>query len=168
MRKEGWLRVLALGFALAVRLSESHSAEGATAKVQVLMVCEHGNVKSLMAASYFNELALARHLPFVAVARGSAPDSTTVPPAIVAGLRVDGFEMSQFHPTKVAASDVAAADRVILISTDLPADISVDSRQLEQWSDVPPASVNYGAARDALQMHVRALIGQLVAIQKPK
>jgi DNA-binding beta-propeller fold protein YncE len=27
----------------------------------IVMVCEHGNVKSLMAASYFNELATARH-----------------------------------------------------------------------------------------------------------
>jgi len=30
---------------------------------QVLFVCEHGNVKSLMASSYFNQLARERHLP---------------------------------------------------------------------------------------------------------
>jgi hypothetical protein len=30
----------------------------------IVMVCEHGNVKSLMEASYFNELATPRHLPF--------------------------------------------------------------------------------------------------------
>ena len=65
---------------------------------QVLFVCEHGNVKSLMAMSYFNRLAEERGLPYRAVSRGTAPDSTTVPPKIVEGLKKDGFDVSGFHP----------------------------------------------------------------------
>ena len=60
---------------------------------QVLFVCEHGNVKSLMAASYFNQLAAKRGLRLRAISRGSAPDSTTVPPPIIAGLRTDGVDV---------------------------------------------------------------------------
>ena len=133
---------------------------------QVLMVCEHGNVKSLMAANYFNELAKARHLPFHAVSRGTAPDSTTVPPAIVDGQRNDGFDVSHFHPTALTAADVASADRVILINTELASGIAAASTPPEKWTDVPPASVDYGAAREALKAHVRVLIDQLAATPK--
>ena len=55
------------------------------AATKVVFVCEHGNVKSLMAASCFNQLAEQRGLPFRAVSRGVAPDSierwTDVPAA---------------------------------------------------------------------------------------
>src|SRR6185295_11953988 len=71
---------------------------GEPAVAQVLFVCEHGNVKSLMAASYFNQLAHERRLPYRAVSRGSAPDSTTVPPAIIDGLRKDVIDVASFHP----------------------------------------------------------------------
>jgi len=132
---------------------------------EVVMVCEHGNVKSLMAASYFNELAQARHLPFHAVSRGTAPNSTTVPPLIVDGLRSDGFDVSAFQPTAITAADVAAADRVILINTELASDIVDASKPAEKWADVPPASADYAAAREALKTHVRALLDQLSSAQ---
>lgn len=90
---------------------------------QVLFVCEHGNVKSLMAASYFNQLAQERQLPLRAVSRGSAPDSTAVPLGIVQGLRGDGFDVSSFHPSAVSPSDVSAAQPVITIGTALPKDL---------------------------------------------
>ena len=127
----------------------------------IVMVCEHGNVKSLMAASYFNELASARHLPFHAIARGTAPNSTTVPPPIIDGLRSDGFDVAGFHPAAVSDVDVAAADRVILINAELAANISDAARPPEKWTDVPPASVDYDAARKSLKSHVRALVDQL-------
>ena len=89
------------------------------------MVCEHGNVKSLMAASYFNELATARHLPFRAISRGRRPTPTTVPPPIIDGLKSDGFDVAGFHPTAISAADIASANRVILINTsELAADLS--------------------------------------------
>lgn len=159
-------RTLILGLSWALASGAANSQEGGRRTSQILMVCEHGNVKSLMAASYFNELATARHLPFRAVSRGTAPDSTTVPPAIVAGLRADGFDVSGFRPTAISAADVATADRVILINTELAPGIADASRPPEKWSDVPPASVNYGAARDALKAHVQALIEQLSAARK--
>jgi arsenate reductase len=128
---------------------------------EVLFVCEHGNVKSLMAASYFNQLAQERGMPFRGVPRGSAPDSTTVPPPIIAGLRAEGFDVSAFHPTAVSAADVSGSRRVIAISTALPASAEVAGTAVELWSDVPPASVDYGAARASLKAHIEKLIEQL-------
>jgi protein-tyrosine-phosphatase len=161
MKGTSILRILPIGLALAFGGESSSSQEAAQPTIQVLMVCEHGNVKSLMAASYFNELATARQLPFHAVARGTAPNSTTVPPPIVDGLRADGFDVSNFHPTAISEADVVKAERVILISSDLPSDISIGSKQSEKWTDVPPASANYDAARDALKAHIRALLDQM-------
>lgn len=128
---------------------------------QVLFVCEHGNVKSLMAASYFNELSQARHLPYRAIARGSAPDSATVPPAIVEGLHSDGFNVAQFHPLAVTSADVTVSRHVVLISTDLPAAVQEQGEEPERWENVPPASIDYAEARDSLKSHVTQLLDRL-------
>jgi arsenate reductase (thioredoxin) len=156
------IRIVALStfvLTLGCSVSKSHAP---THDSQVLFVCEHGNVKSLMAASYFNQLARERRLPFQAVSRGSAPDSTTVPPAIIQGLRVDGFDVSSFHPSAVRASDVSASQLVITIGTTLPTDArGAPQLKIEEWNDVPPASVDYYTARDSLKSHIKKLVEQL-------
>jgi len=128
---------------------------------QVLFVCEHGNVKSLMAASYFNQLAQARGLPFRAVSRGSAPDSDTVPEFVKKPLMAEGFDVTGFRPQRVTADDIAASDRVIGISTALPADAASPAAKVEQWNDVPAASTDYARSRDSIRSHVADLLERL-------
>lgn len=126
----------------------------------VLLVCEHGSVKSLMAASLFNREAAARHLPFHATARGVTPDQA-VPPAIAAGLARDGFDVSNYVPEKVAKADVDGATRVVTIGIE-PTALGVDTNaSIDSWLDVPPASTNYDAANAALQRHVNELLDSL-------
>jgi arsenate reductase (thioredoxin) len=141
--------------AVAARAGEGRDAT-------VLFVCEHGNVKSLMAASYFNRLSRERGLHAHATSRGAAPDSTTVPPAIAEALRAEGFDVSEFHPAKVSAGDVAEAARVVTIGVELPpgADAGAATPR-ERWDDVPPASVDYARSRDALLAHIRALAAEV-------
>ena len=141
--------------------SASNSPEDTQPTSTILMVCEHGNVKSLMAASYFNELAKARHLPFHAIARGTAPDSTTVPAPIVAGMRSDGFDVADFHPAAISTAEVTGARRVVLINTELTGDMANSPVPTERWMDVPPASVNYDSARESLKSHIKRLVEQL-------
>ena len=154
------MRVFSLIAALALICGIAAADDAAT---KVVFVCEHGNVKSLMAASYFNQLAAQRGLPFHAVSRGVAPNSTTVPTAIVAGLHTDGFDVSDFHPAKISNADVAGAARTVAISTDVPASVHVDEQAIERWTDVPPASSDYDAARASLQAHVAALLDRLAS-----
>lgn len=135
-------------------------AEGPPA-AQILFVCEHGNVKSLMAATYFNQLAASRGLRLRAISRGSAPDSNTVPTPIVAGLRTDGVDVSDFRPAAVSEADVAASARIVAISTALPSDVGAPAAKVERWDDVPAASVNYGAARNSLKAHVEQLLDRM-------
>jgi arsenate reductase (thioredoxin) len=162
------LQLLTSGLALLTAACASSPQAAAPPSTQILIVCEHGNVKSLMATNYFNELAQARNLPFRAISRGTAPDSTTVPPAIVEGLRADGFEVANFRPTAVTASDVESSRHIVVINTKLPAGVLDTSTQIEEWGDVPPASVDYGDARDVLKTHVSALFDQLSRQSEPQ
>jgi len=134
---------------------------------QVLFICEHGNVKSLLAASYFNQLAQERGLPYRAIPRGTAPNTTAVPPAIVNGLRSDGIEVTVFQPTKLIASDVDRSARVIAIGVELPKDAqSLARTKLEIWNDVPAASIDYSETSKSLKAHVAKLVHELAREQR--
>jgi protein-tyrosine-phosphatase len=145
--------------ALSGFVSNTHAQ---THDSQVLFVCEHGNVKSLMAMSYFNQLAQERRLHYRAVSRGTAPNSTTVPPAIIQVLRDDGFDVSSFRPSLVKDVDISESQRVITIGVALPMDAQAAARaKIEQWNDIPPASADFSATRESLKRHVQKLIEQL-------
>jgi arsenate reductase (thioredoxin) len=145
---------------LALVWGISSAADEASTK-QVVFVCEHGNVKSFMAASYFNKLAAQRRLPWRAVARGSAPDSLTVPKPIAEALRAEGIDASVFRPAKIDAADVADAARIVTIGTDLPLGVRGEEQRIERWNDVPPASTSYDAARSSLKAHIAELLDRL-------
>lgn len=153
------MRATAVLVTLLIACTTVRAEEPSTA--QVLFVCEHGNVKSLMAASYFNQLAASRGLRLRAISRGSAPDSTTVPAPIVAGLRTDGVDVGDYRPAAVSAADVAASARIVEISTAFPTDVDAPAAKVERWDDVPAASVNYAAARDSLREHVEQLLDRM-------
>jgi arsenate reductase (thioredoxin) len=152
-------RLAAIAAALVFVCGPSASEDNA--QRQVVFVCEHGSVKSLMAASYFNQLAEQRQLPCHAISRGSAPDSTTVPKPIAAGLQADGVDVSDFRPARIRAVEAAQAARIVAIGTELPIDVRAGEPRVERWDDVPPASTDYAAARAALKAHIADLIRRL-------
>jgi len=125
------------------------------------MVCEHGSVKSLMAASLFNAEASRRGLPFRAIARGVTPDAS-VPTKIADALKREGLDVSEFRPSAVSNDDVTQGTYVVTIGVDPTKVAGKQSARSEQWDDVPAASVDYASAHAALQRHVEQLLGQLV------
>jgi len=127
----------------------------------VVFVCEHGNVKSLMAALYFNEIAQKRGLRVRAVSRASGSGGAPVPGPIAAGLKGEGFDVSTFTSTAVRAADVDSARRIVTIGTELPDGVQAAAGLRERWDDVPPATVDFAAARTALRARVSALIDEL-------
>ena len=131
----------------------------------IVFVCEHGNVKSLIAASWFNQIAAARALPFRAESRGLNPEAS-VPGPIVAALQAEGVEVSTFKPRALSHEDTAQASRVVAIGVDL-ASFAGDARApIQLWSDVPPASVDYASSRAALLRHIELLLQELRSSQK--
>lgn len=123
----------------------------------IVFVCEHGSVKSLIAASLFERAARERGLDVRAVSRGVQPDER-VPPKIVTALEHDGFNVAQYVPQALSAEETAAATRVITIGVKLPEGAA---QNFAAWDDVPPASVDYVAARASLQRHIEKLLDEL-------
>lgn len=154
------MRARAMLVTLLLSLASCGAPPSQPDAAQVLFVCEHGNVKSLMAASYFNELAHARALPFRAVSRASAPDSDTVPDFVRSQLSADGFDVSTFRPEAVSTADLSASQIVITIGTDLPAS-AVGISNLEQWNDIPPASSDFQRSSAALKSRITELLERL-------
>ncbi|HKE95325.1 MAG TPA: hypothetical protein VKB34_13520, partial [Povalibacter sp.] len=149
---------LLLGLTSATALSQA-AREGDT----VLFVCEHGSVKSVMAATLFEQEAKRRGLELHAMSRGLKPD-TTVPPGIVAALRSDGIDVSGFTPQQVNPHDASGAVRVVAIGID-PSSLTTAGTKTEVWSDVPD-STNYPAARAAIQGHIEKLLDELQSRDK--
>jgi len=153
--------ILTFMVALAIcALAPVHTSAGDSAADVIVMVCEHGSVKSLMAASIFNRRATARGLPFRAISRGVNPDAT-VPTAIAAALERDGFDASHFVPTLATTGDLATARRVVAIGVDLAPIAPAAASVADHWDDVPAASLDYAAARAALEKHIEALLDEL-------
>jgi arsenate reductase (thioredoxin) len=146
-----------VGFRIIVA---SDAVAGAAAPV--VFVCEHGSVKSLIAASLFGRAAAARGMSVRAVSRGVSPDER-VPPGIVAALRDDGFDVAGYKPQPLTASDLTGAARVIAIGVDLSRHAKSARAPIETWNDVPPASVDYAVSKAALERHIGVLLDELQA-----
>lgn len=141
------------------------AASAQDADRRIVFVCEHGSVKSLIAASLFDRTAEQRGLPFRAVSRGVNPEEHVLP-AILTAMRGDGFEVEAFRPQRLQTEDVTGAARVIAIGVDLTAHADEARAPILSWNDVPPASVDYQAARTALQRHIDTLLDELQKVEK--
>jgi hypothetical protein len=75
---------------------------------RVVFVCEHGSVKSVIAAEWFNRLAADRKVAIRAVSRGVTPDEA-IPAGVAKNLRQEGFGIDGFRPKRLEKEDVAAA-----------------------------------------------------------
>jgi len=128
----------------------------------VVFVCEHGNVKSLMAREWFNRLAEERGLLLRAVSRGLTP-ANPVPPAIADALRRDGFDVTGFEARALTPEDLVGAARVVAIGVDTSAVTGRGEVPLDTWEGIPPATQSYEASRDALRARIQALLATLEA-----
>jgi arsenate reductase len=144
-----------LALLLSGSLGLAEAPPGGTSS-PVVFVCQHGNVKSLMAASYFDRLAKERGLAFRAAARGVDPEAG-VPPKIAQALGAEGFDVRSFESTQLSDADLGGATRVVAIGVDL----GEVKATVETWNDIPAASADYAAARAALLRRVEQLVAEL-------
>ena len=126
---------------------------------RVLFLCPHNAAKSILAAAYFDQQASARGLPFRADSAGTDPDAHPSP-AVVAALQDEGIDVTGHRPWRVTGEDLMNASRVISLGCEL-GDLPQSDRRVDQWDDVPPASRDLAAARDAIQRHVDELLDEL-------
>jgi arsenate reductase (thioredoxin) len=135
--------------------------------IHIVFVCEHGSVKSLIASQWFNRLAAARGLQSRAISRGLSPDAN-VPQGIADNLAKDGFAVASFKPTKLDQEDLKGALRVISIGADATSVTGGSRVRVDAWNDIPAASENYAASRDAIRARIEALLKELKEAPTPK
>lgn len=129
-----------------------------TARNTIIFVCEHGAAKSIIAATYFNQLANVRGLHLNAIARGTHPDGE-LSAAAVNGLAGDGLEPCESRPQDLTGADILSARRMISFC-DMPSEFA-QATTVEQWKDVPPVSQDYEKARDVILEHLHDLLRRL-------
>jgi protein-tyrosine-phosphatase len=139
----------------ATKGAEAESGKPTT----IVFVCLHGSVKSQVAAAYFNRIARERGLPVVAVSRGIAVDNE-IPTVIREGLAVDGLAPDGEVPIRLTLEEAAAATKVFAFD-EVPADLR-GTAEVTYWSDVPPATKDYSAARRAIVRRLEEAIGPLM------
>jgi arsenate reductase len=135
---------------------DTASHERRAAAGDVVFVCEHGSVKSVIAGEWFNRLAAERGIKARAVARGVTVDAA-VPPGVAAALQRDGFDVRGFTPREVRPDELSAASRVVSFGATLPP----SNAAVTTWSGVPPASERYEEARNDIRSRVEALLAEL-------
>ncbi len=128
----------------------------------IFFVCPHGAAKSVLAATYFQQLAHQHGLPFRAVCGGTEPEAAISPP-VLAWLLAEGLPIPNPAPQLVTLRALATASRVITMNCDIemlrPVGVAI-----EQWDDVPPVSQDLLAARHVIYAHVERLIHELTPL----
>jgi protein-tyrosine-phosphatase len=151
------LTLLAAAFAPPASAGDPQGGNG---KTTVVFVCLHGSVKSQMAAAHFNRIASERGLPFTAISRGIEVD-TSIPTRIRNGLNLDGLAPTDDIPIGLTADEAGRATKVVAFDT-VPEERRGTS-EVTYWSDVPPATKEYAAARDVIVRHIDTLVPTLVS-----
>jgi protein-tyrosine-phosphatase len=128
--------------------------------MRILFVCSYGAAKSVMAASYFNQIADQRHLDFIAVAAAAEAPDDAVPAPVADQLQREGFDVRAFKPHRVAADEIGTSARIIAIDCNVSGaeGAAVD---IERWDDVPQPSVDLDGSAAAIRRHVEALAEEL-------
>jgi protein-tyrosine-phosphatase len=151
------LTLLAAAFAPPASAGDPQGGNG---KTTVVFVCLHGSVKSQMAAAHFNRIASERGLPFTAISRRIEVD-TSIPTRIRDGLNLDGLSPTDDIPIGLTADEAGRATKVVAFDT-VPEERRGTS-EVTYWSDVPPATKDYAAARDVIVRHIDTLVPTLVS-----
>jgi protein-tyrosine-phosphatase len=144
---------LAMGLKAALDATGGDRRAGAGG---VVFVCEHGSVKSLIAAEWFNRLAKGRGLAVRAVSRGLTPEAA-VPPVIVGARAGDGFDVHGYAPRGLLDADLAGAARVV----SLGAALERPGVAVERWDAIPPATERYEESRTAIRQRVEELLDRI-------
>jgi protein-tyrosine-phosphatase len=148
------VRLLAVWMITACLLCGCHSRQKVSS---VVFVCEHGSVKSVIASEWFNRIAAEQQIPLRSISLGISPDKA-VPKKILENLKADGFDLTGFKPAHFEAERLSNEVMVVSIGVDLE---NVKDLKIENWSDIPPASTNYTASREAIREHIQTLLKQL-------
>jgi protein-tyrosine-phosphatase len=126
--------------------------------MKVLFLCPYGGAKSVLAATFFNEIAGNQ---FEAVAAAAEEPYEAVPQKVAEFLAGEGHDVKGFKPRRVDPSDFNGAARVISIDCDL-SNVDACGKTIERWDDVPKVSDSLPDSVAAIRRHVKELADELL------
>lgn len=133
----------------------------------ILFLCPHGGAKSVIAASYFNQLAKERGLPLTGVAAATEEPYDRVPPPVAAALAQEGIDVSAYRPRRLENEAAARALRIVAIDCDL-GKAAIGASSAERWDDVPKVSDDLAGAMRAIRRHSEKLLQELADPQSDR
>ena len=128
---------------------------------KVAFVCQHGSAKNLIAAEYFNRIAIERNLPLRATTSGPEPD-TEVPENVVAGLKRHGIGVRQYHHALIAAERLSDTSLIVSFACDAGRRLA-PSKPEERWDECPAVSDDFDVAWTFITGRIESLISRLSA-----
>ena len=128
---------------------------------KIAFVCLHGSAKSLIAAEYFNRLAIERNLTFHATTSGPEPDGE-VPGNVIAGLKSRGIDVGLYRPTLIAAEQLSDTNLIVSFACDAGRRLA-PSKPEERWDECPAVSDDFDIAWTFITGRVEGLISRLPA-----
>lgn len=154
-------RTLALALAISAfaNAALAQPSRPATDTQRVVFVCEHGSVKSMIAANLFNRIAAERGLAARAITRGTAPDSV-VPSLVRKGLHDDGIDIGNVLPVALSTADGRRAKLFVAFDVDVPAAVARGT-PVRRWDGTPSVMKSYVDGRAAIAERVTQLVDEL-------
>jgi len=146
----GGTLLLALAALTACRTADTPKINMTSEPSTVLFMCPYGGAKSVIATTYFNQLAERAGLPYRAAAVAAETPYDAVPENVAAFLSNEGFDVRTFKPRHVADTDLDSAAKVVSIDCDLTK-LDTNGVTIERWDDVPKVSVDLPASAAALK-----------------
>jgi arsenate reductase len=125
----------------------------------VIFVCKHGNVKSQMAAAYFNQLAKEHNLNLTAISRAFTPE-WDIPPMITQNLASEGLAVP--NPVDVLHPDEASHAAQVISFDEVPQE-NIGNTKYIHWPDSPLTKKGYWFAMGWIKQHVYDEVDRLVA-----
>jgi arsenate reductase len=164
-----WFRAVLLAVGIwtgDASLAQMPAAASGSDPHRIVFVCEHGSVKSLVAALYFNQRAQLRGLRYTAVARGTSPQAN-VPASVQLALRADGFDVDRYVPQAFSTTDLDKASLVVSFDQDTTNTVAGRVREL-RWDNSPSVLADYVLGRDEILKRVDGLIEALMAAARER
>jgi hypothetical protein len=156
-------RCILAAIVIAAAHGQNPTAKPVNNNETIVFVCQRGSAKSVVAARFFNRIAIAQGLPLRAVARGIDPEAA-IPQSMREPIRSDRFEIGPDEkPVALNLGETKGAFVVVCIGNpslgcNLPPEQSAAARRVVQWMDVPDVSAGYEAARDKILSHFKELM----------
>ena len=128
-------------------------------KPTVVFVCEHGSAKSVIAATEFQRMVKESGLNVNVLTRGTNPDAE-IPKLVRDGLKADGIDVGTLKPTRISATDLAGATKIVSFGPDLRPWLPPGGT-VADWSATPSVSQDYGAAQEFIKKQLELLLKDL-------